>query len=250
MSGRWNSLLRGQDGVGDLKSVIVGVLATMFIMAASVLSVQAMVPWQQDRNAKAALAAIAPAQQAAMNASGSFASLEDLVEAKWLEHKPTGVSVAMPADEACWSAVAVSLSGKVLLDEGQGPVTLGDSTYTSSCLSTTEIRSLVQQAGGPSSWNKVIGILAPPAHLTYDKDTRAITWDAVTGAAGYQVSARCGSSLSDAPFHKAFVTASTRTSTLGTGGCSEGMPMLINVWTAGSDGGTPTGRVAGLAVNR
>jgi hypothetical protein len=242
--------LHGQDGVGDLQSVIVGVLITLFIMASSVLSVQALVPWQQDRNAKAAVETIAPAQQAALNATGAFVALDDLVEDQWLEHKPTGVTVAKSADGACWSAVSVSQSGKVFLDEGQGVVALGGPVHTSTCLDTAGIRALVQQAGGPANWAKVTGVLAPPSNLAYNASTRVITWDAVSGATGYQVEVRCGSSVGASPLHKVFLAASALTTTVPVTGCGSGMPLLINVWAADSDGGTPTGRSAGLAATR
>ncbi|XKH58596.1 hypothetical protein LG293_16210 (plasmid) [Citricoccus nitrophenolicus] len=250
MIGQVRTLWRSQRGEMDLPSTVISVMVVMFFIVGSVLSVQTMVPWQQDRNARAAVEAIAPAQQASLNAAGSYETLDGLVAKKWLEAKPTGVAMARAADGACWSAVTVSKSGTVYLDEGQGPVSLGGAAHTSSCLDTPTIRSLVAQAGGPANWSKISGMLAPPANVKYNQSTRAVTWNAVPSAGGYQVEVRCGSSLGTAPLHRVFTNASTRTTTVPASGCAAGMPMLVSVWTANANGGTPTGRVAGLAVNR
>lgn len=245
--GRLSRLVRSRSGTVDLPGLMVGVFVSATVALSSVLSVQVLVPWQQDRSAVAEVSKIAPAQQSALNATGSFASTEALVESRWLESRPDGVEMIIAPDKSCWQAGVVSQSGTVFLADRHGVQAVGDATHFSTCLDATETRALVARAGGPEDWSKIDGVVPAPTEMSYTPQTRTIAWGAADGATGYKVVVTCGSSLGGSPVVDTTTAATVRTVKL-PGSCKAGTPITVSVQGTSATPGAGTGRPAGLGA--
>jgi hypothetical protein len=205
------AVLTREDGAFDLPSILVGVVTVGILTAGVLASIFGIIPYAQDKGAQQDAAAVRTAEGVAKAKDGKFMDTAGLISAGYLSipsasaAEPIGDSasglvrsasttpalkyaVATDPTGTCFLVVSHSDSGTLFYQssDASDPKVLG-ATDVPPCVTETQLRSLIDSAGGDSSKR---GPAAPvlAADPIAANGYANVTWAAVPGATGYKVS--------------------------------------------------------------
>ena len=110
--------LRNEVGIVDLASIMVGVMITAMMLAASIASVFIVVPLAQDRSAQAGLLSVRASEASAGSRNGKYLSMAGLVEQGQAAADPT-LKADIGLNGGCFVASARSATGTTFYTTSQ-----------------------------------------------------------------------------------------------------------------------------------